>query len=331
MLDYTERVLKHHARIQKDHREQTIQLMRVYVAGSGVFLTALGVFLGFLRKQQFPDFDRAWFRQTPTGTVLVEFSGLVIALIGAILLFRVVLRVAGLLPVFSQVLTSERISLDGPVTRVLASLPLYQPVSEEDLRTRTPFETGRGGVRAVTRERTIRGLVEYPEKHETRLLVDRLARIDRNEDVIDYNMAELTGVYRTLAVAVQEAFLGSGLVFLGLLGVLTGGQQVGNVSAKSSLLTPELNIGIINLLSMEADTSGIDGPPSGEAGDRWVSKSGTVRRLLLATLFVVLFWPLVSVFARAITLGYASTRLSIVGLIAVGAVAWALLAQWFAR
>lgn len=196
--------------------------MRVYVSGSGVFLTALGVFVGFLRKQQFPSFDRAWFQQTAVETILVEFTGLLAALCGTILLFRVVLRVGGLLPVFSQVLTPKRISLDQRITRFLASLPLYQPVSTDNLRTRTQFDTDRGGIRAVAGERTIRGLVEYPEKHNTRLLVDRLVRIDKNEDVIDYNMAELTGVYRTLAIGVQEAFLGAGLLFVGLLAVLTG-------------------------------------------------------------------------------------------------------------
>jgi hypothetical protein len=82
---------------------------------------------------------------------------------------------------------------------------------------------------------------------------------------------------------------------------------------------------------MTPDASEIHRQPSDKTEGRWISKSGTAGRLLVATLFVVLFWPLVSVFARAITLGYASTRLWVIALIAVGAVAWALLAQWFAR
>lgn len=210
-------VLRAHGDIQKEHRGQANRLLRAYAGGVGLILAGVGFASTWIRDIPLPEIQNASIRN-PTFQQYLFF--LSVTVIGAFLVSRAFLRFAGIIEIVVQVLTPERIESESLVAKLFGRLPFYP--GEATSGERYPFDAGaREGVRRVLGADDLVSIARHPELSEERILADRLMRAQDNENVINYNMSQLSQVYEIISNSLVDVLLGSLLMTIGLVPLST--------------------------------------------------------------------------------------------------------------
>lgn len=205
LRNQTERTLDRHAEIQEEQRRQAIRILQAYVALGGVVIGLSPYVSGIIATLTLP--SQAAFIPGVLGSFLIGSGFLMLAYIPGL--------IYGIPTPCSEVLSPEPLDL-GPITRLL----VWSGFGERE------SEAARAGVRTVTRcgdlEQSILG--GSGGDIEDELILDRLSRIDRNEQVIEFNGEQLQDIYGRIVTTVELFAVGLFAVVIGmyLLGVRVG-------------------------------------------------------------------------------------------------------------
>jgi hypothetical protein len=190
----TERTLDRHAEIEQNQNQHAMAIIRITITILGILLTATPFIAGFFKSLTYAESIPGW----------QAFLALIFLIMTVSLAERMVLDIVSIIDSTFDILSPEA-TKRGYVGKALAVLDIIGPEVRNE-------EAG-AGVRSVSILNELAPVIEEPKKGlETEVVINRLNRIRRNEEVIDQNIDHLHDIYQRAKLGLERAIAIVGLV-----------------------------------------------------------------------------------------------------------------------